>query len=160
MVALADLAVSKDPMATLCSFPLGACIGVAIYDAEAKAGGILHSLLPDSSIDPVRAATRPGMFLDTGLAALVTQLTALGAKPKNLRVFAAGGALIMDDSGYFNIGKRNSDALAQVLAKMELKLEADDLGGRTNRSLRLNLADGEVRLKFSGQAKLRTLCKP
>jgi len=160
MVALADLAVSKDQKVTLCSFPLGACLGVAIYDPEAKVGGLLHSLLPDSSIDPARAATRPGMFLDTGLAALWQQAQQLGAKKESLQLFVAGGALIMDDTGHFNIGLRNYNAFVELTGKMNLKIEAADVGGRTNRSLQLNLASGEVRLKFSGQAKMKTLCKP
>jgi chemotaxis protein CheD len=160
MVALADLAVSADPAVSLCSFPLGACLGVALYDAETRIGGLMHSLLPDSSIDPVRAAARPGMFLDTGMAALWTKAQQLGAKKENLKLFVAGGALIMDDSGFFNIGQRNYDALAALLVKMNLKIEAEDVGGRTNRSVQLNLATGEVRLKFSGQVKMKTLCKP
>src|ERR1700728_1647232 len=105
MVGLADLAVSHDPNVVLSTYPLGACLGIAIYDPVAKVGGLLHSLLPASSIDPKRAADRPGMFLDTGLAALVWRARELGAKTENLQVFVAGGAQIMDETTPFNIGK-------------------------------------------------------
>ncbi len=71
IVGMADLMVSQDPNLILCTFPLGACLGIAIYDPVVKVGGLLHSMLPDSSIDPKRAAARPGLFLDTGLALLL-----------------------------------------------------------------------------------------
>ena len=160
MVGLADLAVSHDPNVVLSTYPLGACLGIAIYDPVAKVGGLLHSLLPASSIDPKRAADRPGMFLDTGLAALVWRARELGAKTENLQVFVAGGAQIMDETTPFNIGKRNYDVLTGLLAQMNLKIYAEDIGGRNNRALRINLANGEVRIKLSGQAKFTALCKP
>jgi len=160
MVGIADMAVSHDPNVVLSTYPLGACLGIAIYDPVAKVGGLLHSLLPASSIDPKRAADRPGMFLDTGLAAMICRAQDQGAKVENLRVFVAGGAQIMDEASPFNIGMRNYEVLTELLAKLNVKIYAEDVGGRTNRTMRLSLADGEVRLKFSGQARLIALCKP
>jgi len=160
MVGLAELAVSHDPNVVLSTYPLGACLGVAIYDPAAKAGGLLHSLLPASSIDPKRAADRPGMFLDTGIAALLWRARELGARTENLQIFVAGGAQIMDETSPFNIGKRNYEVLTELLAGMNLKIYAEDVGGRNNRAMRINLATGEVRIKISGQAKFTTLCKP
>jgi chemotaxis protein CheD len=159
MVGLAEFAVSHEPNLVLCTYPLGACLGIAIYDPVVKVGGLLHSLLPASSIDPVRAANRPGMFLDTGIAAMLERARALGAKDENLQVFVAGGAQIMDESSHFNIGKRNYDVLTELLGKLNLKIHAEDVGGRTNRAMQLNTSTGEVRLKFSGQAHLKILCK-
>jgi len=159
LVGMADLAVSQDASVTLCSHPLGACLGVAIYDPATKTGGILHSLLPTSNIDPLRAATRPGMFLDTGMAAMLARAQASGAKRENLMVYVTGGAQIMDDSIHFNIGKRNYDAFTEILSQLNLTIYAEDVGGRANRTMQLNLATGEVRLKYSGQAKMKVLCK-
>src|ERR1700728_4863528 len=107
MVGLADLAVSHDPNVVLSTYPLGACLGVAIYDPVTKVGGLLHSLLPASAIDPKRAADRPGMFLDSGLKAMLERAFTLGARKENLRVMVVGGAQIMDESSCFNIGRRN-----------------------------------------------------
>ncbi|HEX3800415.1 MAG TPA: chemotaxis protein CheD [Verrucomicrobiae bacterium] len=160
MVGLAEFAVSQDPTIGLCSYPLGACLGVTIYDPVVKVGGLLHSLLPASSIDPVRAANRPGMFLDTGLTAMLARAHELNAKDENLLVCVAGGAQIMDDTSHFNIGKRNYDVLVELLKKLNLKISAEDVGGRTNRSIQLNISTGYVRLKFSGQPQPKTLCKP
>lgn len=158
MVGLAEVVVTQDPDVTLCTQPLGACLGIAVYDPVAKVGGVLHSLLPDSKLDPARAASRPGMFLDTGLAELLGRAEAMGATKENLRVFTAGGAQIIDETASFNVGKRNYEVLHQLLEQQGLTLHAQDVGGLTNRTMQLNLETGEVRLKFSGQIKLKLLC--
>lgn len=156
---MADLKVSQDQNLMLCTFPLGACLGVAVYDPVMKVGGVLHSMLPDSSIDPGRAAARPGMFLDTGLALLLKHADNLKAKRENLLVYVAGGSEIMDETACFNIGKRNFEVFTDLLAQNDLKVHAADVGGLNNRTLQLNLGNGEVRLRFSGQAKMKVLCK-
>jgi chemotaxis protein CheD len=157
---MADLMVSQDPGLILCTFPLGACLGIAVYDRVVKVGGVLHSMLPDSNIDPKRAAARPGMFLDTGLALLLEYAGNLKAKKEDLLVYVAGASEVMDETACFNIGKRNYAVLAGLLARHGVKIHAEDIGGLANRSMQLNLATGEVRLKFSGQAKMKSLCKP
>jgi chemotaxis protein CheD len=159
VVGMADLMVSQDEHLTLCTSPLGACLGIAIYDPVSKVGGILHSMLPDSSIGPKRAATHPGMFLDTGLALLFEHAVKMKAKRENLLVYAAGGSEILDDTGFFNLGKLNYDVLAGLLARHGAKIHAEDVGGLTNRTMQLNLGTGEVQLKVSGQSKMKVLCK-
>ncbi len=109
MVGMADLMVSQDQNLVLNTFPLGACLGIAIYDPAAKVGGILHSMLPDSTIDPHRAATRPGMFLDTGLALLLKHAANLKANPANLLIYVAGGSEVMDETACFNIQKQRAE---------------------------------------------------
>ena len=160
MVGLAEVAVTRNPNFTLCTSPLGACVGVAIYDPVAKVGGILHSLLPASSIDPKRAALRPAMFLDTGFQSLISHAEDQGATKPNLRVCVAGGAQIMDAPSGFNVGKRNYDALLEILAQHGLKIHAEDIGGRANRSMQLHVATGELRLKATGETVSKILCKP
>jgi chemotaxis protein CheD len=159
MVGMAELAVSRDPKVTLCTFPLGSCFGIALYDPVAKVGGLLHSLLPSSTIDPKRATARPGIFLDTGLAALFSRATQLKAKAENIQIFAAGGSQIIDEASLFNIGKRNYDVLVEVLNQLGLKICAQEIGGKTNCSMEVILATGEVRLKYSGQPASKILCK-
>jgi chemotaxis protein CheD len=158
-VGMADLMVSQEQDLMLCTFPLGSCLGVAIYDPVARMGGVLHSMLPDSSIDPARAAARPGMFLDTGVALLLEHAGKLKSKKEDLLIYAAGGSEILDETASFNIGKRNYEVLTNLLAQQGLKIHAADVGGLTNRTMQLNVGTGEVRLRFSGQAKLKVLCK-
>jgi chemotaxis protein CheD len=160
LVGMADFVVIQDQNMLLCTHPLGSCLGLGIYDPVAKIGGVLHSLLPESEIDPARAVARPGMFIDTGLAAMLVRAKQLGAKLENLTVTVAGGARILDETSYFNIGHRNFEVLTELLAGLGLKLHAQEVGGLSNRAMQLNVVTGEVRLKISGQGKMKVLCKP
>lgn len=160
MVGMADLMVSQDQNLVLNTFPLGSCLAIAIYDPVTNVGGLLHSMLPDSSIDPQRAAARPGMFLDTGLASLLKHAEDLKVKPANLLIYVAGGSEVMDETASFNIGKRNFEVLTGLLAQRGLKIHASDVGGLANRAMQLRLATGDVRLRFSGNAQMKKLCKP
>ncbi len=160
LVEMADFLVVHNQNAILKTNPLGACLGVTLYDPAVKVAGILHSLLPDSGIDAARAATRPGMFLDSGLAAMLTRARELGATLENLTICVAGGARILDETSYFNIGHRNFEVLIKLLEQLGLRPKAQDVGGLSNRSMQLRTSSGEVRLKISGQPKIKILCNP
>ena len=82
IVGVADMKTSNEPGDTIITYSLGSCIGLVIYDPVARAGGILHYMLPDSSIDGVKAKTKPYMFADTGIPRLFKQAYTLGAKKK------------------------------------------------------------------------------
>jgi chemotaxis protein CheD len=151
VVGIAEMAVSNNPSATLTTYSLGSCLGISIYDPVAHVGGLLHIMLPDSSIDAAKAAAKPGMFVDTGVPALFRATYQLGADKHRVQIAVAGGAQIMDSSGYFNIGKRNFEMLTQLFAQHGLRIAAAEVGGYVNRTMHLRLATGEVRLKVSGQ---------
>lgn len=154
------MAVSNDPAVTLTTYALGSCLGVAVYDPVARAGGLLHVMLPDSSLDAAKAAQQPGMFIDTGVPALFRAAYQLGAQKHRLIISVAGGARIMDGTGLFNLGPRNYEALTRLFAAHGLRIQTEQVGGLVNRSMRLSLATGEVRLKISGQTgETLFLCK-
>ncbi len=158
MVSIADLAVSNHPAALLTTYSLGTCLGVAIYDPVAHVGGLLNTMLPDSSIDPGKAVSNPAMFIDTGVPRLFRAAYDLRAEKSRLQVFVAGAAQLLDNSGLFNIGKQNFDALSALLVLNNLTIHAQHIGGHANRSMHLNLATGVVSIKISGQAKEIILC--
>lgn len=159
VVSIADMAVSNNANVTLTTYSLGSCIGVAIFDPVARVGGLLHAMLPESAIDPAKAARVPAMFIDTGIPALFRAAYALKAEKHRLLIYVAGGGQIMDGAGFFNIGKRNHSALTDLFAKHSLKIQAERVGGMVNRTMYLKLATGEVSLKVSGQPKEEVLCK-
>ncbi|MBI3416698.1 MAG: chemotaxis protein CheD [Verrucomicrobia bacterium] len=157
VVGIADLAVSTNPNVELATYSLGSCLGVSLYDPVSKVGGLLHIMLPDSSIDPVKAALQPAMFADTGLPAMLHAAHKLKADKKRVQICVAGGAQILDTSGIFNIGRKNYESLACVLQQHGLSVQAEHVGGLVSRSMYLNIATGEVRLKISGQPNERIL---
>lgn len=154
MVDIADLAVSKTPNATLITHSLGSCIGVAIWDPAVKVGGLLHYMLPESSISPEKARANPAMFCDTGVPKLFKAAYELGAVKRRMVVKVAGGSQLLDDQGTFNIGKRNYLALRKIFWKNGIMIDSEHVGGSLSRTVRVEMATGAVTVKMRGQEVL------
>lgn len=154
IVGIADMKVSKDPEATLVTHSLGSCIGLAVYDPVAKVGGLLHYMLPESGLDDKKAREKPLMFADTGIPLLFKACYELGAEKKRMISKVAGGSQIMDPSGTFNIGKRNYAALRKIFWRNNVMIDAEDVGGASNRTMWLSITTGELELKVSGKGKI------
>ncbi|MGA2175399.1 MAG: chemotaxis protein CheD [Verrucomicrobiota bacterium] len=152
VVGVGGLAVSNNQAMILTTYSLGSCLGVTIYDPVRRAGGLLHAMLPDSSINTSKASEQPAMFVDTGMGALFRAAYALKAEKRRLQICVAGGAQFLDQTGVFNIGQRNYACLIQLLDQHGLSIDAKDVGGLVSRTLHLYLSTGEVRLKISGQS--------
>ncbi|MCF8070556.1 MAG: chemotaxis protein CheD [Desulfobacterales bacterium] len=142
--------VSSDLESTIVTYSLGSCIGVSIFDPVAKVGGLLHYMLPESSLDTEKAKAKPFMFADTGIPHLFKAAYKLGAKKQRMKVVVAGGSQILDQKGFFNIGKRNHTALRKIFWKNSVMVEHEDIGGNVNRTVRLELKTGRTTLKISG----------
>ena len=65
---------------------LGSCVGVAIHDPVAKVGGILHYMLPLSSLDLAKAQANPFMFGDSGIPAFFQE--AAEGKISDIKILA------------------------------------------------------------------------
>lgn len=150
IVGVADMKVSNDPEAILVTHSLGSCIGLAIYDPVVKAGGLLHYMLPESSLDGRKAKKNPYMFGDTGIPLLFKETYKLGAKKSRLKVIVVGGSQILDQKGFFNIGKRNYLILRKLFWKNNMLAGFEDVGGNVNRTLKLEVESGQAWLKVSG----------
>ena len=55
VIGVADMALSDSPEELLVTYSLGSCIAVIIFDPRAYVGGMLHYMLPESSLDPEKA---------------------------------------------------------------------------------------------------------
>lgn len=153
IIGVADMKVSNQAEADLITYSLGSCIGVVVYDSVARVGGLLHFMLPESQIDPEKARKNPWMFADTGIPFLFKETYKYGAEKGRLIVKVAGGAQIMDDKGFFNIGKRNYAAMRKIFWRNNVLIKAEDVGGMVNRTVRLELSTGKVWMKTSGEGE-------
>ena len=151
-VGVGDCKVSNDAGATLTTYALGSCIAVAIHDPQALVGGLLHFMLPESSLNPPRAGENPFMFADTGIPLMFHAAYRLGAEKHRLIVRAAGGAQVMDEAGVFNIGKRNNLAMRKILWKAGVLLHAEEVGGNIARTVRLDVETGRFQVSGPGVA--------
>ena len=144
--------VSAGPGDTIVTFALGSCLGITIYDPVMRIGGMLHAMLPASSIDPGKAQANPSMFVDTGLPLLFEACYRLGARKERIIVKAAGGASThqREEDDFFQIGKRNFTVFRKLLWKNGVLLEAHDVGGTLSRTMSLQINTGSVFLKING----------
>jgi chemotaxis protein CheD len=144
IVGLSDCRISNDPESVLVTHALGSCVAVAIHDAAAGVAGLLHLMLPESSLDPAKAANRPYQFADTGIPLLFHAAYALGAEKRRLTVRLVGGAQILDSGGVFNVGKRNHLACRKILWAAGVMVHGEDVGGTVSRTLYLEPAGGRL----------------
>ena len=152
-VGISDMAISHSPEETLITYSLGSCVGLSLYDPGAGVGGLIHSMLPLSKLDPAKAAVNPCMFVDTGVPALLQALFDLGARKASLVAKVAGGSAIMDENGVFKIGERNCTILRKLLWKNDILVSGEDTGGSVPRTMSLSMATGRTVLKIAGQER-------
>lgn len=151
------MAVSNNTQVILSTYALGSCIGVVAYDPVVKVGGILHLMLPDSSISPDKALLQPAMFADTGLPLFFRSLAGLKAERGRLRLFVTGGACVLSSHDAFKIGERNTKATLSFLAGNGFPVRQTVTGGTTNRTIHLQINDGEMTLKTPEGSKALSL---
>ena len=147
--------ISGNNEEVLITYSLGSCIGVVVYDPKVRVGGMLHYMLPESSLDKDKAAKNPYMFADTGIPALFKSTYTLGAQKNRMRVVVVGGAQILDQKGFFNIGKRNHMALRKIFFKNGVLVDHEDVGGNVNRTIRIEIGTGDIYMKTSGRTEER-----
>lgn len=153
VVGMADCGFAQIPGQVLVTYALGSCIGLAVYDAKAAVGGLLHFMLPDSLIDSPRGRANPYMFADTGIPLLLEQVCERGASRRRLVAHAVGGAAMMDNANVFEIGKRNYLAARRALWKAGVLLKGEAVGGVRSRTVRLEIGTGKLWLHEAGEQR-------
>jgi chemotaxis protein CheD len=146
-VRMGELATSTEAETVLVSIGLGSCIGLALVDAGAGVAGLAHIMLPG----PGEAASRPpGTFADSGVAALLDAVLALGASRVRLTAVIVGGAQMFGSAGKIQVGTRNEEAVRAALAGVRLPVVAADTGGGSGRTIRVYLDETRVTARVAG----------
>ena len=155
-VNFSEMKISRNPAETLVAFSIGSGIGVTVFDPGCGIGGVLNFMLPDSTratgVDPAKV---PLMFADTGVPFFVHALLEQGIRPDRVKLIAAGGAHIMDQTGMFNIGQQNYEALKNNLATYDLAIHHEDIGGTNSRTLSLEIGTGSSCIKSFGLPEVK-----
>ena len=151
VIGVGDGKLGKFPTEYLVTFALGSCIAVMCYDWKLKIGGLVHIMLPDSSIDKEKAARNPYVFADTGIPAMFKKLCEAGSSPRSIRSCIAGGAKMLEHSSHFEIGKKNHLAVKRAFWQLGAFIDREDVGGAESRSVRLDLRTGQVDLRVGGE---------
>ncbi|WP_371371239.1 chemotaxis protein CheD [Sporomusa aerivorans] len=146
-VGMADFKVGHNP-ASLISYGLGSCVGIALFDSVAKVGGLAHIMLPDST--QARASDNPAKFADTALPLMLNEIIKLGGTKSRIVAKIAGGAQMFtftNATDIMRVGERNAEAVRLILKKLDIRLLAEDTGGNYGRTVELKLDSGTFRVK-------------
>lgn len=154
-VGVAGMMVSRHSSDILITHALGSCLGITVYDFKLNLGGLLHPMLPDSSIDKAKLQANPFMFVDSGLRLLLDKFYQAGSEKRNLIIRAAGGSSSKsnDDEDFFQIGRRNFVSLRKILWNEGLMLKAHDIGGYGSRTVTLEIEGGRMAVRHNGLLK-------
>ncbi len=150
VVLVGDMKVGRSDD-ILVTHALGSCLGLMIYDPDAKVGGLLHAMLPLSKINPQKADANPFMFVDTGVPRLFKSVYELGGKKNRMIVKAAGCGRPLSNNEMFKIGERNYIVLKKILWKNNVLLESEDIGGMASRTVHFELSSGRVIISSNNQ---------
>ncbi len=152
IVGVADMKVSDQPGDVIVTHALGSCLGIAVHDPVAGIGGLVHIMMPLSSVNPEKAKTNPYMFVDTAIPAFFHALESRGAKKNRCVVKVAGGANVhTSGKDYFAIGKRNYLTLKKMFWKGGVLIDSEDVGGSIPRTMYLEIGPGRVWLRNGGE---------
>jgi chemotaxis protein CheD len=160
VIGISDCVVTNDTQHSLITYALGSCIAIAIHDRAANVGGLLHFMLPDSSMNRPKAEANPCVFADTGIPLLFHRAYQFGADKRRLTVYLVGGAQIVDTNDDFNIGKRNHLAARKILWKAGVSVHGEQVGGNTARTVRLEVATGRLFWRGPGESEREMLAAP
>lgn len=151
VVGISERSFGCTPGDLVVTHALGSCVGVAIHDPVAKVGGILHYMLPLSSLDMAKAKANPFMFGDTGIPAFFQEAYALGAAKDRLRVVIAGGARVIESVQTLDIGARNVVIARKLFWKNSIMIAAEDVEGNRPRTMFLEIGSGKTWFTTRGE---------
>ena len=150
-VGMADLKVCISPNAVT-TLGLGSCVGVAIRDPQTKVGGLAHVMLPSSKT--VNNNSNIAKFADTGVVELVKQMEKSGAVKRRMVAKIAGGAqmfALQSKSELMQVGKRNVEAVKQVLKELGIPILSEDTGLDYGRTVEFFPETGDYVIKSVGK---------
>lgn len=132
---------------------LGTCVGVALFDPDARVGGLAHFLLPEPV--SVNADWQPEKYAASGMPVFLEALYKAGARSGSLRATLAGGALVgpVDDMDLnLDIGGRTAEAAERILRAEGIHIDRIETGGFFSCCIQMDLQDGACRIEPSGVA--------
>ncbi len=151
-VGIAQMDIVKVPN-TIRTSGLGSCVGVVLYDEVKHIAGMIHIMLPNSTLgrtDSLNIAK----FADTGISALIEKLIAEGISKYSLKAKIAGGAQMFQftsDKDAMRIGPRNVEAVKQELKKHGIRLISEDTGGNSGRTIEFDPGTCKLNIRTVNQ---------
>jgi len=152
-VGMADLNVCTSPN-VITTLGLGSCVGIVLHDPIRKIAGMVHVMLPDSK--KILNNENKAKFADTGIDALILEMTKIGADRRGLIAKIAGGAQMFafsSNNEMMRIGDRNVEATKLKLQQLGISIKAEDTGANYGRTIEFYPETGMLLIKSVGKEK-------
>lgn len=151
IIGIAQLHVAQAP-GRIMTIGLGSCVGVTLYDAYNRIGGMVHIMLSDSKRFALKNASEinKAKYADTGISELLDKMIEMGADRSNIVAKIAGGAQmfeINEGNDLLCIGERNIEATRQILEKLNIDIISEDVGLDYGRTIELDLENGNLKVR-------------
>lgn len=151
-VGVAEWKVAAAPRALRTT--LGSCVGVVLYSARDRTGGLAHILLGEP---PPGKIVHRGKYARTAVEGLANELERMNVPRQNLKAALIGGASLFDSlhTPFLNqIGPGNVEASRAALQRLGIRVNREEVGGKTGRTITLFLEDGRIELRAGGTLKV------
>lgn len=153
-VGMSECKVAGDS-ALITAVGLGSCIGIVLYDAIHKIGGLAHIMLPKAS--EAKDRSNPAKFADTAVELLIKKMERKGAERRAIKAKIFGGANMfpsVQGAGQMGIGERNTTAVRDELKRQKIRIVAEEVGGYSGRTIILDTDNGDVTVRdIRGKAR-------
>ena len=162
LVEMGEIGLSRSAEESLQACGLGACVGLCLYESSARIALLVHVVLPQT-LRPSPLATRqlppppPGKYADMAVAHALAEIVRNGGRTQDVQAALVGGAHIFSTLGSdltapsrLEIGTRNVLAVQEGLIREGISLCAEETGGYFGRTVTLDAATGEVRVRPVG----------
>ncbi|MDX5474525.1 MAG: chemotaxis protein CheD [Bacillaceae bacterium] len=128
---------------------LGSCVGLVLYDAKKQIAGMVHVMLPESSLARKEEINK-SKYADTGVEFLLESLLMYGACKRHIQAKMAGGAEMFRFSSTndtLRIGPRNVKAIKEKLQLHQIPLISEDCGGNSGRTIEFDPVTRKLMIK-------------
>jgi chemotaxis protein CheD len=123
-----------------------------MVDRRRGVAGLAHVMLPEAPAN----TSDLGRFADTAVPELLRRVVGHGAVRPRLEISIVGGAQMFSFTSDGGVGQRNEAAVRSALKTARLNVRASETGGSTGRTVRVDVATGDVFVKAAG-AKVQLL---
>lgn len=148
-VGVAQYHVGHAPV-KMVTMALGSCLGIVLYDASTGIGALAHAMHPRR--ERVKNNANRAKFVDTVIPAIIERMLTCGARRDRIVAKLFGGARMFEAfkgcQGVLQIGDENIIAAREILARLEIPIAAECVGGTSGRTIVFDVSDGNVLVKY------------
>lgn len=134
---------------------VGSCVVIVLYDRLMRIGGMAHAILPRKrTTEDVNLFHRDengkvfAKYVDQAIETLVDEIKALGGNPEHLVAKLVGGAhmFVLLEGDQHGIGYENTISARETLARFNIPVETEVVGGTVGRNVRFDVSTGIVEI--------------